>query len=80
MEQEHALTKEETATFDNLKAQAQKKQRDLDAINGAWQGALLLLTNQRGLPADATLSTDNTKLVVTVPDPPKPEASRDPVS
>ena len=60
MEQEHALTTEETATFDDLKAQLVKKRRDIDAIEGAIKGALLLLTKQKGLPADAdaSLSTD----------------------
>jgi hypothetical protein len=70
MEQEFILTPEETATFNNLKAQAQAKQRDVDAIQGAMQGALLLLTTQKGHPnANASLSPDNTKLTVVVPDP-----------
>jgi hypothetical protein len=72
MEQEFFLTPEETATFNNLKAQSQAKQRDVDAIQGAMQGALLLLTNQKGHPnANASLTPDNTKLVVSVPDPPE---------
>jgi hypothetical protein len=69
MTKEYTLTPEETLAFKNLKAQESSKQQELLAIQGALQGAVLMLTSQKGLlTSQGELNSDFTKLTVTVRD------------
>jgi hypothetical protein len=66
---DYDLTPEETAAFVDLKTQQNQKQQELLAIQGALQGAIVMVTSQKGaLTAQAKLNSDCTKLTVTVPD------------
>ena len=70
MTKEIKLTPQETAAFQNLKNQEVQKHKELLAVQGAIQGAIIMVTSQHeALSAEGEFNHGYTKLTVTIADP-----------